>query len=316
MELLDRYLEAVRLWLPQARREDILRELADDIRSQAEDREAELGRPLTLDDEAELLKQFGNPLWLGLRYRRQRQLIGPVIFPFYWWAVKIALAVVAIFWALGVAAMIGSHRPLAEFLRTPDDFLHAALPAIGWITILFAAVEYFAGRLHVNRWGANWDPRTLPPVTQNRPIPRAKSLKGLIFDVGFGIWFLVALQNPQLLWGSLPYQLAPVWLEMYPLFVALVLVSVAQRVINLLRPDWTWLPSVSSLIVTLGALIVAYRLYDARVVILGSVADRTLAIINGSIMITVGISIAVAAPLVAVCTWQSVRQVLRSRVAG
>jgi hypothetical protein len=51
MELLDRYLQAVRFWLPKAQQQDIIAELSSDLRSQIDDRETELGRPL---DDAEL----------------------------------------------------------------------------------------------------------------------------------------------------------------------------------------------------------------------------------------------------------------------
>ena len=40
MELLDRYLQAVRFWLPKAQRDDIAAELSEDIRSQIEERES------------------------------------------------------------------------------------------------------------------------------------------------------------------------------------------------------------------------------------------------------------------------------------
>ncbi len=51
MELIDRYLQAVKFWLPKNQKQDIVAELSEDLRSQVEDREAELGRPL---NEAEV----------------------------------------------------------------------------------------------------------------------------------------------------------------------------------------------------------------------------------------------------------------------
>jgi len=55
MELLDRYLQAVRFWLPPAQQNDIIAELGDDLRSQVEDRESSLGRPLNEDELVALL---------------------------------------------------------------------------------------------------------------------------------------------------------------------------------------------------------------------------------------------------------------------
>ena len=45
MELLERYLYAVSKHLPQARREDLIAELKDNLLSQLEDEAASLGRP-------------------------------------------------------------------------------------------------------------------------------------------------------------------------------------------------------------------------------------------------------------------------------
>lgn len=47
MDLVGRYLKAVAKALPEAQREDIIRELSEDIRSEMEDKAGELGRPLT-----------------------------------------------------------------------------------------------------------------------------------------------------------------------------------------------------------------------------------------------------------------------------
>ena len=47
MNLLDRYLQAVRFFLPRRQQDDIVRELSENLLSQMEDRAEELGRPLT-----------------------------------------------------------------------------------------------------------------------------------------------------------------------------------------------------------------------------------------------------------------------------
>src|SRR5215469_5516421 len=46
MDLLQSYLKAVRRYLPRAHRDDIVAELSEDLRSQIEEQESELGRPL------------------------------------------------------------------------------------------------------------------------------------------------------------------------------------------------------------------------------------------------------------------------------
>src|SRR5688572_11302893 len=110
--LIDRYLQNVRLSLPSARRDDIVRELAEDIRSQVADREEELGRPLTDAEQDALLEQFGHPLALATRYGPQRHVIGPALFPVYWMALKIALGgALAVNVALAIAFLVNGQPP-------------------------------------------------------------------------------------------------------------------------------------------------------------------------------------------------------------
>src|SRR5271156_803069 len=90
MDLVESYLKTVAKALPEAHREDIIGELSEDIRSEMEDRQRELRRPLTEEEQEGLLKQRGNPLLLAARYRQDQrsvafgsQIIGPVLYPFY-----------------------------------------------------------------------------------------------------------------------------------------------------------------------------------------------------------------------------------------
>src|SRR5260370_12410389 len=91
MELLDRYLEAIEFWLPKRQRQDIIAELSEDLRSQIEEKETELGRKLE-DAEAEaILKRCGSPLAVASRYRPQQYLIGPTLFPIYRFVLAVLL---------------------------------------------------------------------------------------------------------------------------------------------------------------------------------------------------------------------------------
>src|SRR5436305_13601884 len=83
MELVDRYLQAVRFWLPRQQQEDVARELSDDILSQIEEEERALGRLLTPSEVEAVLKRRGRPFVVDNGYLPQRQLIGPLLFPIY-----------------------------------------------------------------------------------------------------------------------------------------------------------------------------------------------------------------------------------------
>ena len=83
-ELIDRYLQAVRFWLPKAhRQDDLIAELGEDLRCQIEDKETELGHPLDKAEMAAILKRCGSPMMVAGRIAPQRHLIGPALFPIY-----------------------------------------------------------------------------------------------------------------------------------------------------------------------------------------------------------------------------------------
>src|ERR1700735_1733035 len=91
-ELIERYLQAVRFWVPKNhRQEDLLAELGEDLRSQIEDKETELGHSLDKAEVAEILKRCGSPMMVAGRLGPQRHLIGPALFPIYEFVLKMVL---------------------------------------------------------------------------------------------------------------------------------------------------------------------------------------------------------------------------------
>lgn len=162
MELLDRYLHAVRFWLPKAQQDDIIAELGEDLRNRIEEREAELGHPLDDEGVAALLKERGHPMLVASRYQPQSSLIGTALFPAYLFILRLV-----ILWILppvfilivGPATVLSSQAPAAALLRTGWTLVMAAVFAFGVITLVFAALERYP---HETTW--KWDPRRLPPV--------------------------------------------------------------------------------------------------------------------------------------------------------
>ena len=78
MELIERYLESVKFWLPRRQKDDIIAELSDDIHAQVEEKkETALGRNLNEAEVEAILKQRGHPLLVANRFLPQESLIGP-----------------------------------------------------------------------------------------------------------------------------------------------------------------------------------------------------------------------------------------------
>lgn len=107
MDLIDRYLNAVAAQLPVDEREDIVAELRDLILSRFEAREEALGRPLTEAEQLEILREVGHPLVVAARYGKgPDSLIGPLLFPWWLFAVKIGLMLLAAVAAFGALVQI------------------------------------------------------------------------------------------------------------------------------------------------------------------------------------------------------------------
>jgi hypothetical protein len=107
MDLVERYLKAVAAQLPKETREDIVAELRDDIMGRIEDLEGRLGRAPTDDEVEALLREVGHPLTVAARYRSGPQaLIGPELYPWWLFAVKVGLAVMACVTLISLAVRV------------------------------------------------------------------------------------------------------------------------------------------------------------------------------------------------------------------
>ena len=239
MELVDRYLHAVRGFLPRHDQDDIIRELGEDIRSQAEEREQELGRPLRDVEVESMLKQLGHPMVLAARYGPQRQLIGPAVFPFYWLALKVSLGVALLVQVLVAAGLLASGREghaIADMLlRFPTS---GAISVFGWVTLVFGL-----GQLVLTRAGVfeNWQPRTLPqvPLAVRSRTSRFHAFFELVGHAAMLAWLLTLPSYPSLAMGpaSAILDFAPVWQRFYVPMVLLVVAWMAPPALALISPE-------------------------------------------------------------------------------
>jgi hypothetical protein len=277
MDLLERYLQAVKFFLPRAQQDDIIRELSENLLSQMDDREAELGRPLTDDERAAIVKAHGHPMLVAGRYRSRQYLIGPTFFPIYLFALKAGIAVCALVtvFAAGIAAATSGDDPIHAWMHGMSQFPDRALMVFGWTTLGFALFDLVQARfapLH-----AGWDPRSLPKVfQQDRHAARTSTLCELIFTSAALIWLLIVPYEPFLMLGPTESFLrpAPVWTLVYLPLVLLTVAQIAQQAVKFVYPAWTRSKSIVRLATHGAGLIVSYVLLtaDAYVVPLPAIA--------------------------------------------
>lgn len=238
MELIDRYLQSVKSALPRKQQADVVRELSDEILSQVEEREQTLGRRLTEDEQATLLKQMGHPWLLAARYRKQQYLISPAVFPIYWIALRLMLLLVLFGMSISAVALAATGQGLGAALAQLIRYPFVALSVFAWVTLVFVVVEQLQVKCDVF---GKWDPRTLPVLSKSeQKHSMTESIAALIFGTIFGVWWLVGLKHQFLIFGPgvAWVHFGPVWQTIYPLFVVLVLAELTRYTLQFLRPAW------------------------------------------------------------------------------
>jgi len=254
MELLDRYLQAVRFWLPRAQQEDIIAELGDDLRSQIEERESSRGRPLNEDEMVALLKQSGHPLWVAGRYQKQQVLIGPVLFPLYSFVLKIValgyLGPWLLVWIV-LTVFAPSHRavnPALTLVGGWASFWINVFVVFGIVTLLFAVLERFQSAVSALQ---RWDPRKLPRMSLRKErVSRVESVFGLAFSILFIIWWLSLSRYGHVIFGPIAgfFFLNPALRAWYLPVLAPACIVMLQQCVNLVRPQWLWLRAAALLL--------------------------------------------------------------------
>jgi hypothetical protein len=254
MDLIDRYLVAVGRQLPAALQDDIIQELGDSLRSEAEEHERTSGHPLTAGEQAALLKKRGHPWLMASRYLPQQQLIGPALFPYYRQALKIV-----VFWVVlpitlfgGAISAIYSADSSMVWGRVLGAAWNGAIYSVGLVTIVFAILDHEKLRITVLD---NWNPANLPEPKAGRAIPRSETVMGLVFALTFLVWWTDLVRVPEFAFfdgDPVRFVPAPIWRELYfPILVSLV-ASIGVYLIDLVRP-WRTL-AVSAVDLAIGLL--------------------------------------------------------------
>ncbi|HSN18771.1 MAG TPA: hypothetical protein VLV87_11265 [Gammaproteobacteria bacterium] len=255
MELLDRYLNFIRMLLPRAKQRDIISELSEDLRAQIADQEAELGRPLHEPELEAILKQCGHPLLVAARYQSEQALIGQPFYPLYTFGLKLVQWVVFPLLLVGGAALALFHaHPFIALGDSIGDAITGAIYMVGLLTVAFVVLERLKIKL---TFLEDWRPRDLPKlpaIPDQSLIPRAESFGAFVGCAGFLVWWTGLLHLPQtpklVLLNGLPE--AFFW-PVVVLFVA----EMAVHAVNLLLPWWTRKRAAARVLVDVYAVVLA-----------------------------------------------------------
>lgn len=240
MELLEQYLNVIKMYLPREQREDIINELYENLLSEMEDIEAELGRPLNENEQAEILKRHGPPQLMAKRYAPDqpsftfgKQLIGPESFPIY---VKVLWVV------LGCVAIV--HASLAILGKSPGigPFISSIFWTFVSATLISILTEYIFKKTR-QFWHS--------PAMYYFPVPKYISITGFFVLTACTLWWAAVPFFPWLILGPAAgqFDLTATWDAFYLPVLILLLVNTGLRGITLWRPQWMWLLLVARLII-------------------------------------------------------------------
>jgi hypothetical protein len=249
-DLLERYLQAVGRHLSARSKNDTLQELRANLLAEMDDRAEVLGRPLTEAEEAEVLRGHGYPSIVAARYQPQRSLIGPEIFPIYWYTMGKALP-----WVIGLVVL---SRVIEAIYGPPQE--HMIVDSLGklfsvlfyffsWMTLTFAAID-FGCRFYPKKVTllADWDPRKLPKVEPEPKdnLPKNPVAELILRTLGL-LWLLALPGHPYLFLGpgawyvkQLPFGPAPVLHTFYWAVVWLNCLQIVLMLVALLQGARPW----------------------------------------------------------------------------
>lgn len=190
MKLIDRYVTEVGRNLPLVKgRKDIENELRSTLEDMLEDRASTTGRMRDEAMEIELLKEYGAPQTVAQTYNPHPYLIGPRMFPFFLFVLKLVISIISIVLLVLTGIKIASVAPgMAgpEFAKAIGEGLagivSAAIAAFGHIVLVFAIIERYvpASDLKMDE-EKEWDPASLKKEPESDEVKLWEPIFAIVF---------------------------------------------------------------------------------------------------------------------------------------
>lgn len=325
MDLLDRYLRQVRSALPAAERDDITRELGENLRAQLDDRAEALGRPLTADEQREALADFGHPLAVASRFRTDqpsvafgRRLIGPVVWPVYLRVLSITLVLAAVASALTLLLDRDAWTVSAAVGRIAGPLALSFLA----ITATFSLIDRYAATAPMR-----WDPDQEVPLPgmdaraddRRRVVTPAWRVRlGAIGElvvaaIGVGLWVAFRPDAFAASW----VEPGPGWLEPWPWLLVPIGLGALAAAVRLARPAAERPAIVLSMAAdAVGLVLLLWSLSLGAWLFADTAGSTDEVALAETLRGIIGVSLAVAAVIAAISLADGVRRLWRIRGSG
>jgi len=191
MKLINRYVNEVGKNLPILKgREDIEKELRSTLEDMLEERAEKAGRPADEAMEIDLLKEYGSPQKIAMTYNPHPYLIGPRMFPFFLFVLKIVVPIAAIVLLVltGIRAVTDTPFMGADFVNIVGDGLagivSAAITAAGYVIVIFAILERVLPDSEIDdlKTDTDWNPADLAKENNPDEVKRGDLIAEIAFS--------------------------------------------------------------------------------------------------------------------------------------
>lgn len=253
-QILDRYIADVQSKLPRRARSDVPEELRSLLLESAQERAAESARPLDAGLMLAVVRRFGHPEEVALRYAgRHQYLIGPQFFPLYSVVVGIVMAVAALGY---IAVSIARETPVGQAI---SGGLQLALVNFAVLTIVFATLE----RIDAYQAGKRTAPKLWEPAEEDEEPardPDAIAPSSIAFNL-YAIIILAYLLNYKLEWFFFLTEAFATFVPLLNLFWA---GAFAINLWNLHHRRWTTESRAAELGLGIYGIFIAWLVFQAR----------------------------------------------------
>ncbi len=172
------------------------------------------------------------------RYLPPRYLIGPALFPMYWFVLRLGWLCIYGPWliiviGLKIFASFGAAHTGAVATGMFEPFFRSLFIQFAVITGVFVAIE----RTHAKAaWLQNWNPRKQLKVRDPNRITRSSSISELAWYAMLLLWWANVLRLPAI--SEVGITMAPAVSRLYWLVLVLIICQGIIGCVNAFRPQW------------------------------------------------------------------------------
>lgn len=256
----DRYVAEVSRMLPERNRADVVKEIRS-LLQDALEAEAPGGQPTEAQVFA-VLRQFGPPREMAMRYGASQYLIGPLLYPTFITVLRVVVGIVLAVSLFGVVLSLSQSSSTPDLGDIVGGVVGGVVQAAAWVVLIFAVIERLNLR-ELEKIDQTWDPRSLPAADDADRVSVVETIFTVIFStifivlLGANLDALGRLVFPGSDWAT-PEIFSAEFLRYVPWLIAMLVADVLLAVVTLIRGRWTPLLRVLAIGVNFFGIVLAW----------------------------------------------------------